>query len=579
VTHVDLAGGSLLVANDEHVRDLLDLPVADLLADLLVAVVHLDAEAGSAQLLLVLVGVVVGAVGDRHEAHLLRRHPGRERAGVLLDEVRERPLVAAEARAVDDIRGLLLAVGVDIFHAELLGEQEVDLNGDERVLLAEHVLVLDVELRAVERGLVDADRVLDAEIVEDLAHERLRLVPLLGRALVLVLGVRRIPLGEAERAVLEQANGLKAVFREIQAAAELVLELLRAQDQMALGDRELAHADEAVHFAGVLVAEERRGLAQAHRQVAVAAGAVEEHLILERAGHGTQREAFLRLVLGIAQHEHAVEIVVPVAGDLVELALGHVRRLGEKIAALLLLVLDPALEQLDDAGALRQQNGQALADHVDRGEVLELAADLVVVALAGLFLLGEIRVEFFLFREGDGVDSLKHFALGVAAPVGAAALRQLDGIALDAAGGVEVRARAEVGELTLTVEADDGVLRQVVDELHLIGLLLLLHELDGFLARQLEPLELQLFLADLAHLGFEGIEMLLREIERGVEVVVESVVDRGTDGQLDIRIEALDSLRQHMRAGMPVRLAVLRVFKRVFHFFAHNGPPCSLGRV
>jgi hypothetical protein len=97
-------------------------------------------------------------------------------------------------------------------------------------------------------------------------------------------------------------------------------------------------------------------------------------------------------------------------------------------------------------------NGQALADDVDSREVFKLAADLVVVALFGLFLLGEVRVEFFLFRERDGVDSLEHFALGVAAPVSAAALRQLDGVALDAARGVEVRAGAEVSELTLFVE-------------------------------------------------------------------------------------------------------------------------------
>jgi hypothetical protein len=85
--------------------------------------------------------------------------------------------------------------------------------------------------------------------------------------------------------------------------------------------------------------------------------------------------------LGIAQHEHAVEIVIPVAGDLIQFPLGHIRRLGQQIAALLLLILHPALKKLDDARALGQQDGEALADDVHRGEVFQLAAQFVVVAL------------------------------------------------------------------------------------------------------------------------------------------------------------------------------------------------------
>jgi hypothetical protein len=96
-----------------------------------------------------------------------------------------------------------------------------------------------------------------------------------------------------------------------------------------------------------------------------------------------------------------------------------IRRLGEQIAALLLLVLDPALQQLDDARALGQQDGQALADDVDGGEIFELAAELVVVALQSLLLLGEIGVQLVLLREGDAVDALKRLRLAVAAPVGA----------------------------------------------------------------------------------------------------------------------------------------------------------------
>ena len=264
------------------------------------------------------------------------------------------------------------------------------------------------------------------------------------------------------------------------------------------------------------------------------------------------------------------------AGDLVKLTLGHERRLGQQVSVRLLDILDPALQQLNDARTLRQQNGKALADAVDRREVFQFAAQLVMVALEGFCLLGQILVKLFLLRECDGVDSLQHLALGVAAPVCAAALRQLDGVALDAAGGVQMRACAEVGELALRVERDVRIFGQIVDQLDLIRLVFFLHIFDGFLARQLEALELQLFLADLAHLGLDGVEIFLREVERSVEVIIEAVVDGRADGQLDLRPQALDGLRHDVGTGVPVRFAVLRVFKREFIVFGHGFLPPKL---
>ena len=202
-----------------------------------------------------------------------------------------------------------------------------------------------------------------------------------------------------------------------------------------------------------------------------------------------------------------------------------------------------------------------------------------MVALERLCLLGQILIELVLLRERDGVNSLEHLALAVAAPIRAAALRQLDGVALDAAGRVEVRAGAEIGKLALRVERDVRVKRKIVDELDLVGLVLLFHILDGFLARQLKALELQLFLADLAHLRLELFHDLRRKGKRRVEVIIEAVVDRRADGQLDLRMQPLDGLRQNVRTGVPVGFAIGLVFKREFIVFCHDFCllPISLG--
>ena len=396
------------------------------------------------------------------------------------------------------------------------------------------------------------------------------MIPLLWRALVLVLGVCGIPLGEAEGALIQQADRIEAILCQLQTALEFLFQLIGAEDQMTLGDRELTHADQAVHLAGILVAEERRGFAQTHGQVAVGALTVEIHLILEGAGHGTQREAFLRFVVRVTQHEHTVQIVIPVTGNLIKLTLGHERGLGQKIALLLLNVLHPALQQLNDARALRQQNGQALTDTFDGREVFQLTAELIVVALDRLCLLGQIFVQLVLLREGNAVDSLEHFALGIAAPVGSTALRELEGVGLDASGGVQLRAGAEVCELALGIERNDGILRQIVDQLDLVRLAEAFHIGDCLRTRLLGADKGQALLADLLHLGLNGVQMLLREGEIGIKVIVPAVVDGRADGQLDLRIQALDRLRHHMGAGMPIGLAVSFVFKGVQIFFGHG---------
>ena len=200
-----------------------------------------------------------------------------------------------------------------------------------------------------------------------------------------------------------------------------------------------------------------------------------------------------------------------------------------------------------------------------------------MVALEGLLPLLQIFVQLLLFGKSHGVDTLKHLAVAVAAPIGAAALGQLDGITLDAAGGVQVGACAQVYELALLIKRDVCVGGQIVNKLHLVGLVLLLHEGNGLGPGQLKALQLQLFLADLAHLRLQGVQMLLGKVEGGVEVVVKAALDAGTNGQLHLRIQALNGLGQHMGAGVPIGFAILRVFKGIDVFFAHGSYSPFLG--
>ena len=130
-----------------------------------------------------------------------------------------------------------------------------------------------------------------------------------------------------------------------------------------------------------------------------------------------------------------------------------------------------------------------------------------------------------------------------------------------------MRTGAQVGELALAVEGNDGVLRQIVDQLDLVRLLGLFHERNGLGAGQLKALELQLFLADLAHFLLDGFKVVGREGVLAVDVVIEALFDRGADGELRARVQAADRLRHDVRAGMMVRFAVFGIFPAVSVLF------------
>ena len=251
--------------------------------------------------------------------------------------------------------------------------------------------------------------------------------------------------------------------------------------------------------------------------------------------------------------------MVPVAGDLIELPLGEVGGLGEQVPVLLLRVLHPALHELDHSSALRQEHRQTLTDDVHRGEVFQLPADLVVVPLLGLLKARDVGHQLVLLLESGAVDALEHLVLFAAPPVGAGHAEELD--ILHPGRAPHMGAGAQVHKLALLVEADDGVLGEVADELHLIGLALLLHEGDGFRTGQLKPLQLQILPLDLLHGFFDLLKVVGGEIEGGIEIVVEPVLGGGTDGQLHLGPEALDGLGQDMGSGVPIGPAAVGVLK------------------
>ena len=186
---------------------------------------------------------------------------------------------------------------------------------------------------------------------------------------------------------------------------------------------------------------------------------------------------------------------------------------------------------------------------VHRGEQLQLAAQLVVIALAGFLQRRHMRGELVLGGKRRAVDAGEHLVVLVVLPVRAGELGELEG--LERLGVAQVRADAHVDIVALLVEADDRVLRQVADVLDLVDFAALLHERDGFLARQGERLDRQVLLDDLVHLRLDLGEVALIELHIAqVHVVVEAVLGRRAVGKVRLRVQLLNRLREDMRRRM-----------------------------
>ena len=70
----------------------------------------------------------------------------------------------------------------------------------------------------------------------------------------------------------------------------------------------------------------------------------------------------------------------------------------------------------------------------------QLTTQLTVVPLLGLLNALQVGIQLILLGEGNAVDALEGLPIGVAPPVGGVTGGELDGVALDAAGGVQVGA-------------------------------------------------------------------------------------------------------------------------------------------
>ncbi len=164
----------------------------------------------------------------------------------------------------------------------------------------------------------------------------------------------------------------------------------------------------------------------------------------------------------------------------------------------------------------------------------QLAAQPAVVALPSHLQPLQVLLQLLGRRESGAVDAGEHGVLAVAAPVGPGYGQQPH--RPDPAAVGYVRSPAQVEKLSLPVDAYGGLVRQIVDEFELVGLVGKKHE--RLLLADLAPLEWLTHGEKALDLFRDSGKVVLSHRLGELEIVVEAVLDRRADGDFGARIEA-----------------------------------------
>lgn len=167
---------------------------------------------------------------------------------------------------------------------------------------------------------------------------------------------------------------------------------------------------------------------------------------------------------GARTGEASYSIVLPVARGLPELRVEDIGSDDFFKATHAVSSLDEVHQSVVDVSSLGEEEAAARAELVKEEQLL-LAANFTVVALSSGGLNGLPLLQHLLVWEGNGIDTLQHFSVGVTLPVGGGVLLQSDTTklaegtnlgdleSLDLARAANVGATTQVNERTIAVHS------------------------------------------------------------------------------------------------------------------------------
>ncbi len=279
------------------------------------------------------------------------------------------------------------------------------------------------------------------------------------------------------------------------------------------------------------------------------------------AVHRLEREdaLILGLVAGDRDLEHVVAIPAPMAGSLPQTVIEHLRRIHLLVVPLEAAahVADEVLEHLPALG-MPEDDARTFFLEVEQ---VHLAAKATMIALLSFFQHMQILVQLLLRRPGRAIDAREHRVVGVAAPVSARDLHQLESVA-DLAGRGHVRTAAKIEPVALVVDLQILTLGDRIDQLELVALALVGKHLLGTSTIPDFPGKRPVSQDNFPHFLLDYGEIVRCEGLFPGEIVIKSVLDHRSDRDLRVRPKLLNGFREHMRGVVTDQFQCARIIAR-----------------
>src|SRR5690554_6506259 len=245
---------------------------------------------------------------------------------------------------------------------------------------------------------------------------------------------------------------------------------------------------------------------------------------------------------------HALFIVTEVPRSLPQPSFSHVRGVDHLISIRIVLILPEILYRHADSSPARMPVHKTRTGLFVETEEIQLLSQSPVITFLDLCKLLEIESKILGICPCSCVDTSEHGVGLSTTPIGSGSTQQLECIGIQLFGGFHMRPSTEIGKTALIVERDILVGGYRIDKLHLVDLIG--KQLLGLISRDHDALELLVFLDDGLHPVRDLFKILLVQSSRQIKIVIESIIDRWTYGNLCRWEHLQDSFRHHVRHGV-----------------------------
>ena len=536
----NLAVIDFTLSDHEHRRDLCQAVLAHLVVNLLVAGVHLGADAGGVQRVANLDRIGVRIRRDRRHDGLHGRHPHRHAPGIVLDQDADKAFERSQDRAVQHDGAVFLAVLADIRRVQPFGQHEIHLQGAALPVAADGVAQHEFELGAVKRAFARVQRIVQPRRLDRFGQCCFGTVPY-----GVLAGAGFGPVGKLDDDFFEAAILVNAE-QQFTECFGLRRDLVLGAEDMCIVLRKRPHPHQPVQCARWLIPMARPEFGHAQRQLAIAGHALAEYLDVAGAVHRLQREDAVVFRLG---REHVVAEFFPVTGCFPQAAINQLWCFYLDIVRL--------IQPRADIGLKRavQRPSIGMPEYAADGFFLEmeqahLAAEAAVVTLFRFLQHHQMRFELFFVAPGCAVDALQHLVIGIAAPIGAGQFQQLEAFT-HMAGRRQMRPTTQVHPVALAIHRDRLSCRQIVNKLGFVFLTDIGEMPDSVVTVPFLAAKDIVALDDFHHLGFDLFQIVRRKRLFAGEIVIEPVFNRRPYRHLGAGIQCLYGFGHDMGGIVP----------------------------